>query len=198
MKRIGLTGPSGSGKGTACNLLKKYGYISIDTDAVYHNLISSPSDCFNELVFQFGSEIINNNSIDRARLSSIVFSCPDKLNSLNKITHKYILYEVDKLCAMYRNQNFKAVIIDAPALFESGYDTECDFTISIIASPEIRAERIVARDKISINQALMRINAQKKNMYYISRSAFSINNDATEESLLQNLNRVMRIQGLVI
>ena len=42
MKVIGLTGPSGSGKGTAGLLLKKHGIPAIDTDRLYRKILIPP------------------------------------------------------------------------------------------------------------------------------------------------------------
>ena len=39
MLLIGLTGPSGAGKGLFCAALKEFGIESIDADAVYHSLL---------------------------------------------------------------------------------------------------------------------------------------------------------------
>ena len=45
MRIIGVTGPSGAGKGALCELLKKRGIVCIDADAVYHSLLVPPSEC---------------------------------------------------------------------------------------------------------------------------------------------------------
>ena len=40
MKRIGITGPTGSGKTTALNVLTELGAHIIDADQVYHDLLA--------------------------------------------------------------------------------------------------------------------------------------------------------------
>ena len=96
MTVIGLTGPSGSGKGKIAEILSEFGVRHIDADAVYHNILIPPSECLDELVEEFGYSILNaGGRLDRRALASVVFgeSNRDKLERLNKITHKYVLLE---------------------------------------------------------------------------------------------------------
>ena len=47
---LGLTGPSGAGKGVVAERLRDaHGFAWIDTDAVYHQITSSASPCLDEL-----------------------------------------------------------------------------------------------------------------------------------------------------
>ena len=95
MKVYGLAGASGSGKGTVGKIFSEYGIPSVDTDKVYHNLIAERTECTEELLKTFGTQILNpDNSVNRKKLSEIVFNsddCENKLKKLNKITHYHIL-----------------------------------------------------------------------------------------------------------
>ena len=62
MLTIGLTGPSGAGKGTVASLFAAHGVPSIDTDKVYHDLLIPPSACLDELSARTGRVIIGNKS----------------------------------------------------------------------------------------------------------------------------------------
>lgn len=92
MTVIGITGPSGAGKGTVSKLLnEKYGFPVIDADKVYHSLVSSPSDCLEEIRKSFGDEVIGENgALDRRELAKKVLGGEnsEKLALLNSITHK--------------------------------------------------------------------------------------------------------------
>ena len=73
-------------------------------------------------------------------------------------------------------------VIDAPLLFESGLDSLCHTTISVLAPREVRIARIVARDGIPPEAAAMRIDAQKNDEYYLARShSFLYNRGAFED-----------------
>ena len=196
MFTIGLCGGSGSGKGRVCEFFASFGVPSIDTDAVYREITSEPGECLSALVNEFGSEIISQSgALNRQKLAAIVFSGEDakkKLERLNAITHKYILDETRKRLESYRVMEAVCAIVDAPVLFESGFDSECDFTICVVADRESRIDRIISRDSISREQAEQRISSQMTDEELISRSNFVIRNDSDLESLCNEVKAVTK------
>ncbi len=186
MKIIGLCGGSGSGKTGIAELFSKYGFKFVDTDAVYRNLTSEKTECLLALADEFGPEIINNNgTLDRKSLSAIVFAegNSEKREKLNKISHYYILARTREILNEFKSQNIKAVLIDAPLLFESGFYKECDVIIAVIADIEKRAERICFRDGISMENAISRINSQLDDAFLCENSDFIIENNGDFSSL---------------
>lgn len=180
IKIIGLTGPSGAGKGTISKLFKPYGIYSIDTDTVYHQLLVPPSPCLDELVQHFGKSILTSRGeLDRRALADRVFASGNdgELKMLNHITHKYVLDRTRAMCSEFDAVNCPAVIVDAPLLFESGFDRECDFTISVLACKDTRRARIMIRDGITEDSANARLASQKPDDFYIERSDEIIYND---------------------
>lgn len=185
MKIIGLAGPSGAGKGEFCAILTKLGIFSINTDNVYHKLLVPPSACLDELCAHFGFGILKSDgTLDRAALAKIVFAPGNEseLNALNKITHFHVLNKVRSIIADFSKFPCPAVIVDAPALFESGFDAECNTVVSVLANKAIRIDRIMQRDGLSYEAAAERINAQKPDEFYIERSdhVFYNNSDLEE------------------
>ncbi len=180
MLMIGLTGPSGAGKGMVAKAFAPYGIPSIDTDKVYHDLLIPPSPCLDELVENFGRGILNpDGSLCRPALSAIVFAQgheQDLLN-LNTITHKYVLAVTRDICKDLESHGYPAVLVDAPLLFESGFDRECDMTLAVLADPDIRLCRIMARDMLSLAQAKARLAAQKPDDFYTSRATHIMYNN---------------------
>lgn len=183
MKVIGMCGGSGSGKGVACSFFAELGIKIIDTDKVYHTITSSDSECLRELSFTFGTSIIENGKLNRRALADIVFSSRDRLKLLNSIAHKHILSEVRRIIERYRNEGAVGVIVDAPLLFESGFDKECDATLAVCASTETRISRIIKRDNISKEMAIKRIQSQKSDEWLKMNCDYYIDNDSTTDSL---------------
>ena len=187
MKVIGLCGGSGSGKGTACDIFREYNIPSVDTDAVYREITAIPGPCLNALKSEFGSEIITDEGgLNRKALAAIVFSGEDstyKLSRLNEITHRFILDETRRRLEGFRQNGSIAALVDAPVLFESGFDEECDIVVCVIADNETRIQRIIARDGITRQQAEDRISSQLSNEELISRSDFVIYNNSDIDSL---------------
>ena len=123
---IGLTGPTGAGKGAVASVFEKYKIPVINADRVYHELISPPSSCLQELVECFGKEILlPNGSLDRRALGSIVFNDPAALERLNSITHRYVMEEVEIRMERFRRDGLPVAVFDAPQLFEAGAHRAC-------------------------------------------------------------------------
>lgn len=197
MTVIGLTGPSGSGKGEVAKILSEYGAVHIDADAVYHNLLLPPSECLDELVEEFGANILNAGGLlDRRIVSEMVFADPDKLDRLNKITHKYVCSRIRQIIRYHESNACIACVIDAPLLYEAGLDLDCDFVICIIADKDIRARRIALRDSITVERAYTRINAQKPDDFYSQRSKYIISNDSDRHALDLAVADILRQENI--
>lgn len=195
MKVIGLCGGSGSGKGAVCDVFRQKGILCIDTDLVYRDLTSRPGPLLSKLKREFGKEIITDeNTLNRKALASIVFSSEnsdDRLRRLNEIAHKYILDETRAMLGWQSADGAALSVVDAPVLFESGFDRECDIIISVIADKATRINRIMARDGISREQAEQRIAAQMSDDVLISRSDFVIYNNADLQSLNEQVTSLL-------
>ena len=198
LKVIGLCGGSGSGKGAVSSIFAKNGYLTIDTDMVYRDITGKKSQCFDALVAEFGNEILNQNGIlDRKKLGDIVFSDREKLKKLNSIAHKHVLSEVRASIENAATADFKGVVVDAPLLFESGFDSDCDLVIAVIASKDIRIERIMKRDSISFEAALKRVNSQLSDEFLISRADFLIENNGDTEALEDTVKNILSKAGIM-
>ena len=195
MKIIGLCGGSGSGKGTVCELFSLYAIPSVDTDKVYRDLTAFRSPCLDALVSEFGENILTPlGSLDRSKLRLAVFGGQDadkRRRRLNEITHKHILDKTREILAEYDKEGRAFAIVDAPLLFESGFDKECDFIIAVTAHPEQRVLRIVKRDGLSPEAARARIASQISDEELSRRSDYVITNNGDIEELKEKVLSVV-------
>ena len=200
-KIIGLTGPSGSGKGAAGAILQKYGIPTIDTDAVYHTLLLENGPCTKELIAAFGTEILGSNGlVDRKKLAAAVFgqpNTPDLLHTLNTITHKYIMAKTHELVREHAANGATAVVIDAPLLFEAGIECECDLVLGVVAESEISIARIMARDGISREAAERRLAAQHDAQFLLAHCDAVLHNNADLQALEVQLCQFLKDFGVV-
>lgn len=193
---IGLTGPSGAGKGVVASLLADYGIPSIDTDAVYHGLLTPPSSCLDELKGRFGEEILfPDGTLNRGALAALVFSPGHEadLSALNTIAHRHILAQTRQMLAAYEADGIPAVLVDAPQLFESGFDRECGFILSVLAPYELRLARIMERDGLTEERARARLDASHTDEFFRERSDAVIINDGSMGSMTSEIRRLLAL-----
>ncbi len=173
MKIIGITGLTGAGKGTVAQRLVAHGAYHIDADRVARDVINNSETVKKQLQNRFGDDIIGKDGeIIRPVLASRAFLNEESTNDLNKITHPAVTEKIKEIIAEKEKENYKAVIIDAIALFESGEYKLCDFTAAVVAPIEIRLERIMKRDNITLERAMERINAQKDESFFTRQADF--------------------------
>lgn len=190
---IGLAGGSGSGKGIVSSLFSVNGIPAFDCDAVYHDLISRKCRLTRELADAFGEEILTKDGgIDRHALFRVAFSDGESRRRLNEISHRRILAVLREWIERAKAQGISAVIVDAPLLFESGFDRECDLTIAVTAKKELRVERIVSRDGISREEAEKRIAAQISDDELEKRADYTLLNNGDVAALVKEVNRILK------
>lgn len=181
---LGVTGPSGAGKGEFCSIMQRLGAKCLDTDLVAREIVRPGTKCLYELGKHFGPVIIlANGEMDRKKVAEIVFSDRKELEFLNKTTHKYIIEKIKEWLFECEIAGEKLLILDAPQLFEAGADEFCNFTLCVLASSDIRLSRIISRDNISQEAAILRQNNQKEDKFFTDRCDFVLYNDGSRKNL---------------
>lgn len=188
MRIIGLTGGSGTGKGTFAALLREKGAGWVDADAVYRRLCAENRDMLSELDAAFGGVLDETGALDRPKLARIVFADPDKLARLNQITLPYI--RAASLDEMRAQGGCPFVLYDAPTLFEVGADELCERIIGVLADTETRVKRIMARDGLDEASARARIGAQPDADFYRTRCDYIVENNGGIADLQQQADAI--------
>lgn len=191
MINIGLTGPTGAGKGEVARIFEENGCLWIDTDALSRQAVEPHSPCLALLVEAFSDAILcDDGTLDRKELAKRAFSSPKQTAKLNAIVHPEVIRLTQIQLREAQDRGIHTAIIDAPLLFEAKMDTICHGTVAVIASDERRFARICARDGLTDDQALARMNAQPPLDYYTERADKVIENDGDLASLRAQVQRL--------
>ncbi len=180
MKIIGITGMTGSGKSACLEVLRPLGALTLDCDVIYHELLESSEIMKTELKERFPEACLGPVP-DRRILRRIVFADADALKDLNVITHRYVKEEVLRRLREFAMEGGTIAAVDAVELLEGGIAQLCSLTVGVVASEKTRIKRIMERDGISREDALLRIRAQKPESYYVENCSVTIRNDGSLE-----------------
>lgn len=154
-----LTGNIAAGKSSVSGILRKLGAEIIDADRVYHDLTAPGGRLVGILAEEFGNAVLDDDGgLDRKALGKIVFGDSDALKRLNALTHPAVISEIMKrICGF----SLRDVVVEIPLLFEEGCMINADFIWAVDADVSVRLERLMKRNSLSEDEALMRINSQR-------------------------------------
>lgn len=190
MKIIGLTGGVGAGKSTILEFLQKdWGAFVLQADKVGHFVMEPGRECYEPIVRLFGKEIIKSDkTIDRRRVSDVVFSQKEKLEALNNIVHpavrRYILEALEKEKASGR----KLCVVEAALLLEEQYDKFCDAVWYVHTDREIRISRLMKNRGYTREKAESIIRSQKSDDFFFRHADFVIENNKSTEDISLRLS----------
>ncbi len=176
---IGVTGPIASGKSTVVRRLADHGAVVIDADLVYRDLVHPGAELTNRLADRFGSGILTSDgSLNRKALGAIVFSDPDALADLDRITHPAIIDEIGR---RIDSLDADLAVIEAVKL-SRGTARFCNETWLVEIDPATQLDRLMNRSGIDREDAERRIASQ---MTYDPNSYTRVlRNDGTIEELI--------------
>jgi len=185
---VGLTGPTGSGKSTACRAAADLGFFVIDCDKTARKA-AEDKNCLKALATAFGNDILNSDgSLNRKALAEKAFCNKEKTNLLNETIFPFVLEILKSEIEMTEEEK---ILLDAPTLFESGVDHLCNETCAILAYPEIRLKRILKRDNLDESQAKLRMSAGKSDEYYKGKTKHILYNNNREEELYEEFSNLL-------
>ena len=189
---VGITGGTGRGKTTLLKSIEACGGLILDCDAIYHELLRSDDSMLAAISNRFPGTV-ENGTLNRKQLGSIVFADPSALQDLNRITHAAVRQEV--LRRLETAPDLAA--IDAIGLFEGGLAELCDVTVAVTAPEKDRIARLMQRDGITEEYARNRIRAQHDEQWFRERCDYVLVNDAKLDAFATNCLAFLHTLGIM-
>lgn len=184
---VGVTGGIATGKSTVTNYLKTKGYFVIDCDELVHDAYKIGSDVYNKIISLFN--LNKGFEIDRSEISKIVFNDKEKLRELEAIIHPYVFKQID---LELKKNNDKIKFISMPLLFEVGYNELVDKVITVSVNKTTQVLRLMKRDNIDYDYALLKINSQMDLVEKINKSDYVIDNSYSIDETYIAIDNVIK------
>ncbi len=196
---LGVTGGIGSGKTTVANMLGEKGAGIVDFDLLAREVVAPGTRGFSDIVSYFGPQVVTaEGTLDRKRLSEIVFNDIEKRRKLESFTHPAIFdafYTQVKSMAEQRPGSLIQVVI--PLLVELNLQDLFDRILVVYVPREVQILRLARRDKITAAAAAVILKSQIPIDEKLKFADFVVDNagtlDRTREQvevLWKDLNKV--------
>ena len=162
MLKVGLTGSIAVGKSFVLEVLRELGARTIDADQVARECVEPGTPGLAAVVREFGDGVLSpDRSLDRAKIGAIVFGDEAKREKLNAILHPFIIAKQDEIMRQWERETPDAMaVIDAALMIESGGYKRFHKLIVVHCQPEIQIQRLMKRNKLSREEAELRVKSQ--------------------------------------
>lgn len=189
---IGLTGGIATGKSTVSRYFEKLGAVVIDFDVLARKVVEPDKESWKLIINYFGDNILNtDNSINRKKLSDIVFGDHFKREKLESFTHPHIwaefLHHVGNAIARDKNCIIVAVV---PLLIEGDMQNIFSKNVAVYAPQETQIQRLMERDKITREKAKDILSSQMPVDEKIHFADFIIKNEGSIDSTKEQIKNL--------
>jgi len=189
---LGVTGGIATGKTVVAQMLEQLGAKVIDFDVLSRVVVEPGKSAWKEIVAYFGEQVLREDqTLDRKKLSEIVFPDKEKRRKLEEFTHPRIYEEFFRLVKGYAAED-PEVIIQAivPLLFEVGLQHLFHKTLLVYAPVDIQIERLMKRNQISQEMAdnilKSQMSIEEKRRY----ADFVVDNSGSLEEIRKQVEEV--------
>ena len=193
MKVIGLTGGIGTGKSTVSAYLKQKNIPIVDADQIAREITAPGSPVLDDIRALLGDDVFfEDGTMDRQKVASVIFSNQELLSAYEALTTAEAVRRCILELEEYRQKgNYDMAVLDAPLLFECGLESQTDEDWVVDADLEIRISRVMARDSISRQAIMDRIQRQMSSEKKRELADFVIDNSGSLDELYVQVDALL-------
>lgn len=191
---LGVTGSIATGKSTVSKMLEELGAPLIDFDVLARQVVEPGEEAWKEIVDYFGRQVLQEDeTIDRKKLSHVVFRDMEKRKKLESFTHPRIFEAFYKQVSDIAGRIPDPIIqVGIPLLIELNLQYRFDKLLVVYIPRDMQIERLMKRDGISREEAENILKAQLPIDEKVGFADFVIHNEGTLEETKKQVEDVWR------
>jgi len=189
---LAVTGGIATGKTTVANMLTELGASHIDFDVLARQVVEPGTPALKKIVEYFGKQVLQaDGTLDRKKLSKVVFQDIEKRKKLESFTHPAILEEFLKQINAIAKQDPNAIIqVSVPLLIELNLQYMFDKILIVYASTEQQVQRLCKRDRISKEEAANILKAQMPIDEKVGYADFVVRNETNLKETRRQVEKI--------
>lgn len=197
LKKIAITGGVASGKTSVCRFFQELGAFVVNADAIVHELLVPDTNLGQQVIRQFGPEVLQDGTISRKVLGAKAFEDPQQLERLEKLLHPAVLRKIEEFyAAACSSGTYTSFVVEIPLLFEIREEPFYDCVIAVLADEAIARRRFEQAGFKQIDYD-RRMRRQLSPYHKAARAHYTIQNNGSLEDLKKQvvaLNRTIMKQ----
>jgi dephospho-CoA kinase len=182
---VGITGGIGSGKTTVTDLFAKYAIEVIDADVIAREVVEPGTPALKAIINKFGQSVLDEtDSLDRAKLRSLVFNDIEVKNWLNQLLHPAIRRQM-----LLQTQQAKSdyCLLSVPLLVENKLNEQVDRVVIVDVDEPTQLQRTLLRDKTNEKQIRTIMSAQATRQQRLEVADDVIDNNGGTDALFKQV-----------
>lgn len=199
----GLTGNYGMGKSAVLSMFRKLGAITIDADRVVKHLLRG-KETLDKIKALLGTGVFDaKGKIEKKKVAERVFKDKNLRIKLEDILHPLVFEKINNFIKGAKNAG-KVFIVEAPLIYERGYEDRFDRIIAVFTDESIAIKRLGMHGTTS-NMARQRLRCQLPIEMKLKRADFKIDNSGTmeetraqAEAIYKKLSEEARVKNLIL
>lgn len=199
MKTIGITGGVGAGKSTILSYLKeKYDACVIEADKVGHLVMEPEGKCYQGILSLFGDNVIKEDkTIDRRKISDVVFTNEEMLKRLNAIIHPAVKNWILEKLEEEKQKKREICVVEAALFLEEQYSDFCDDVWYVHTDQEIRVQRLMENRGYTREKSLSIIHNQASDVFFEAHTDYKIINNGDLTETYRQINERIKTYEIV-
>ena len=179
-----MTGNIASGKSAVSRLMRQFGAVVFDADLAAREILLPGTPAWQAIAkVDNGKYILPSGEIDRTALAAKVFGDEHFRRWVNELTHDQIRLAAEQFLADQRQKKTPVVVLDVPLLFEAHWETLADEIWVVSVDEATQCKRLMARDEIDEESALVKMRSQWPLADKIKRAQVVLDNTGKLEEL---------------
>ena len=162
VRLIAITGGIGSGKSVVARMVQVMGFQVYDCDSRAKALMTDDEEVRKQLTVAFGKDVfLEDGTLNRQHLSAVAFADDKALSRLNAIVHPATARDMQRWATEQEHRGASMAFVETALLRTARLDSVVDGVWHVTAPDTVRIERVIARNGLTAQQVLERMEAQR-------------------------------------
>lgn len=191
LKKLAITGGLSSGKTTVCRFFKELGAFVVNADEIVHNLLVPGSIVGQQVIQLFGSNIVENNSLNRKKIAEQAFLDIKLLKALEALIHPVVFAEIEKKYQQAKQASkYPLFVAEIPLLYELFKQDDFDIVITVTSDLSICRQRFIKQTHQTIKEFEQRMAQQVSPKQKAKKSDYVIKNNGSLADLRDQVTKL--------